>query len=73
MREENPRLADYFGGAGVNTSRLWLGSGFGFGFGAFLASFLPLSLLPMGDSVPYFGWPGKCLAVVRSRLRGFRD
>ena len=37
----------YFGGAGVKISRFWLGSGFGFGLGAFLASFLPLSLLPM--------------------------
>jgi hypothetical protein len=42
----------YFGGAGVNPSRLWPGSGFGFGLGAFLASFLPLSLLPMSASVP---------------------
>jgi hypothetical protein len=37
----------YFGGGGVKTSRLPTGSGFGFGFGAFFASFLPLSLLPM--------------------------
>jgi len=42
----------YFGGAGVKTSRLWAGSGLGFGLGAFLASFLPLSLLPMAASVP---------------------
>jgi len=42
----------YFGGAGVNVSRLWLGSGLGFGLGAFLTSFLPLSLLPMVASVP---------------------
>ena len=40
----------YFGGAGVKTSRL-LGSGFGLGFGAFLVSFLPLSLLPMTESM----------------------
>jgi hypothetical protein len=40
----------YFGGAGVNASRL-LGSGFGFGLGAFLVSFLPLSLFPMPPSV----------------------
>ena len=45
----------YFGGAGVNPSRRWLGSGFGLGFGAFLASFLPLSLLPMGPSVTQEG------------------
>jgi hypothetical protein len=49
----------YFGGAGVNPSRLWLGSGFGLGFGAFLASFLPLSLLPMGPSVTQEGSSGK--------------
>jgi hypothetical protein len=43
----------YFGGgAGVNTSRLRPGSGFGLGFGAFLVSFLPLSLFPMGASMP---------------------
>jgi len=41
----------YLGGAGVKISRLG-GSGFGFGFGAFLASFLPLSLLPMFNSMP---------------------
>jgi hypothetical protein len=41
----------YFGGAGANPSRLRPGSGFGFGLGAFLTSFLPLSLLPMGLSV----------------------
>jgi hypothetical protein len=40
----------YFGGAGVKISRR-LGSGFGFGFGAFLVSFLPLSLLPMTESM----------------------
>jgi hypothetical protein len=39
-------IVAYFDGGGVNTSRL-VGSGFGFGFGAFFASFLPLSLLPM--------------------------
>ena len=51
-----PEDADcYFGGAGVNPSRLWLGSGLGLGFGAFFASFLPLSLLPMGASVTQEG------------------
>jgi len=49
----------YFGGAGVNPSRLRPGSGFGLGFGAFLTSFLPLSLLPMGPSVPQEGGWGK--------------
>ena len=44
----------YFGGAGVKISRL-LGSGFGLGFGAFLASFLPLSLLPMPQSMTQIG------------------
>ena len=46
--------ADYFGGAGVNTSTLRPGSGFGFGFGAFFVSFLPLSLFPMAASVTQF-------------------
>ena len=45
----------YFVGAGVNPSRLRPGSGFGLGFGAFLASFLPLSLLPMQVSLPQLG------------------
>ena len=45
----------YFGGAGVNTSRLCAGSFFGLGLGAFLTSFLPLSLLPMDASVPQKG------------------
>ncbi|MGD0786969.1 MAG: hypothetical protein ABR898_03220 [Terracidiphilus sp.] len=49
----------YFGGAGTNPSRLRPGSGLGFGFGAFLASFLPLSLLPMGASVTQQGAAGK--------------
>src|SRR5260370_32780755 len=44
----------YFGGAGVNTSGLRPGSGFGLGFGAFLTSFLPLSLFPMAASLPQF-------------------
>jgi hypothetical protein len=43
--------APYLGGAGVNTSRLLAGSGFGLGLGAFLVSFLPLSLFPMGESM----------------------
>jgi hypothetical protein len=46
-------VQSYFGGgAGVKTSRLCAGSGLGFGLGAFLTSFLPLSLLPMVASVP---------------------
>ena len=48
MREIGPL---YFGGAGVNPSRLRPGSGFGLGLGAFFASFLPLSLLPMRASM----------------------
>ena len=35
----------------MNTSRRWPGSGLGFGLGAFFASFLPLSLLPMALSM----------------------
>jgi hypothetical protein len=35
----------------VKTSRRWPGSGLGFGLGAFFASFLPLSLLPMAVSM----------------------
>ena len=34
----------------MNPSRLRPGSGLGLGFGAFLTSFLPLSLLPMPPS-----------------------
>ena len=43
-------IAAYFGGGGVKISR-FEGSGFGFGFGAFLASFLPLSLFPIHASM----------------------
>jgi len=49
----------YLGGAGVNPSRLRPGSGLGLGFGAFLTSFLPLSLLPMRRSVTQKGRVGK--------------
>jgi hypothetical protein len=50
--EATAQCPAYFGGgAGVNTSRLRPGSGFGFGLGAFFASFLPLSLLPMRPSM----------------------
>jgi hypothetical protein len=56
----------YFGGAGMNPSRLRPGSGLGFGFGAFLASFLPLSLLPMVASVTQEGGSGEGLSI---RLR----
>ena len=53
-------MAPYFGGgAGMNPSRLRPGSGLGLGFGAFFASFLPLSLLPMDRSVPQMGRDGK--------------
>jgi hypothetical protein len=50
--EQTGLFEPYFGGAGVNTSRLRAGSGFGLGFGAFFTSFLPLSLFPMGLSLP---------------------
>jgi hypothetical protein len=49
----------YLGGAGVNPSRLWPGSGLGLGLGAFLTSFLPLSLLPMSRSLTQKGRAGK--------------
>jgi hypothetical protein len=52
-------VQSYFGGAGVNPSRLCAGSGLGFGLGAFLTSFLPLSLLPMAASVPQKGGVGE--------------
>ncbi len=52
----------YFGGAGVKISRFWLGSGFGLGLGAFLTSFLPLSLLPIGASLTQKGRGGKAIA-----------
>src|ERR1700722_6918097 len=39
------------GGGGEKISRLRPGSGFGFGLGAFLTSFLPLSLFPMRASM----------------------
>ena len=70
------RQTPYFGGAGVNPSRLRPGSGLGLGFGAFLTSFLPLSLLPMGASVPQKGSGGKvkmpdfyCLLRFRFAIR----
>jgi hypothetical protein len=53
----------YFGGAGVNTSRLRPGSGLGLGLGAFLTSFLPLSLHPMGASVTQKGLWGEVKEV----------
>jgi hypothetical protein len=43
----------------MKLSRLRPGSGLGLGFGAFFASFLPLSLLPMNASVPQKEWDGK--------------
>ena len=49
---ERQAVRPYFGGGGMKISRLVAGSGLGFGLGAFLASFLPLSLLPMAASVP---------------------
>ena len=57
-RKNVAELVFYFGGAGVKISRR-AGSGFGLGFGAFFASFLPLSLLPMTDSLPQFAFIGK--------------
>lgn len=54
-RKRASRCRAYLGGAGVNPSRLRPGSGLGLGFGAFLTSFLPLSLLPMPRSVTQKG------------------
>ncbi len=52
----------YFGGGGaVKISRLRPGSGFGFGLGAFLVSFLPLSLFPMHASMTQKAVHGKVL------------
>jgi hypothetical protein len=53
----------YLGGAGANVSRLRPGSGFGLGLGAFLTSFLPLSLLPMGRSLTQKGLGEKSAAA----------
>jgi hypothetical protein len=54
--------APYFGGGGaVKISRLRPGSGFGFGLGAFLVSFLPLSLFPMQASMTQKAVHGKVL------------
>ena len=51
--------APYFGGgAGVKISRRFAGSGLGLGLGAFLTSFLPLSLFPMGRSLTQKGRGG---------------
>ncbi len=51
-RAGSQELRVYFGGdGGEKISRLRPGSGFGFGLGAFFASFLPLSLLPMRPSM----------------------
>ena len=58
-RKRASRCRAYLGGAGVNPSRLRPGSGLGLGFGAFLTSFLPLSLLPMPRSVTQKGVSGK--------------
>lgn len=61
----------------MNISRLRPGSGFGLGLGAFLVSFLPLSLLPMRDRMPQprrprkgiFGAAAETLSA--NRLRGY--
>jgi hypothetical protein len=55
MRQRHEQRAcagRYFcGGGDEKISRLRPGSGFGFGLGAFLTSFLPLSLFPMYASI----------------------
>jgi len=63
----------YFGGAGVNDSRLCAGSGLGLGLGAFLTSFLPLSLLPMNASVPQKGVPRKAGGLEAQIFGAFED
>ena len=45
------RRVYFCGGGGEKISRLRPGSGLGFGLGAFLTSFLPLSLFPMYASM----------------------
>jgi hypothetical protein len=59
FNESRSGSAVYFGGGGVKISRLE-GSGFGFGLGAFLVSFLPLSLFPMQDSMTQKTAAEKC-------------
>jgi hypothetical protein len=49
----NGREPYFGGGGGEKISRLRPGSGFGFGLGAFLTSFLPLSLFPMQESMTH--------------------
>jgi len=48
---ERLRRLYFCGGDGEKISRLRPGSTFGFGLGAFLTSFLPLSLFPMYASM----------------------
>jgi hypothetical protein len=66
-------VRSYFGGAGVNPSRLCAGSGLGFGLGAFLTSFLPLSLLPMDASVPQKGGRRKVGGLEAQIFGAFED
>jgi hypothetical protein len=54
----------------MNPSRLRPGSGLGLGFGAFFASFLPLSLLPMDASVPQMGDGGKAKSFISIVVTG---
>jgi len=68
-RRGKQRERRYFGGAGANPSRLRPGSGFALGLGAFLTSFLPLSLLPMGPSVTQKGDEEKG----QLQIEGFRE
>ena len=64
-REPDSLTLSYFDGGGVKISRLPEGSGFGLGFGAFFASFLPLSLLPMRDSMTQKGLFGQRPLVMK--------
>ena len=56
------------GGGGEKISRLRPGSGFGFGLGAFLTSFLPLSLFPMQASMTQKPKPEKGQTSCRVQL-----
>jgi hypothetical protein len=69
-RRAGVRLPYFGGGAGANPSRLRPGSGLGLGFGAFLTSFLPLSLLPMGVSLTQKGRGGEGKSF--ARIEGLR-
>jgi hypothetical protein len=65
-RPKSRLWARYLAG-GVKTSRRD-GSGLGFGLGAFLTSFLPLSLFPMKRSLPQKLLREKSMGTVRNPM-----